>query len=504
MGYDAFGLPAEQYAVQTGQHPRVTTEANIANMRRQLRALGLGHDPRRGVATTDVDYYRWTQWIFLQLFDSWYDEAQDRARPIDELLVELEEGTRAPESDANPDALGWHDLDGVQRRAVVDSYRLAYLDDALVNWCPALGTVLANEEVTADGRSERGNHPVFRRPLKQWMLRITTYADRLLADLDLLDWPESIKLMQRNWIGRSVGAEVSFPVEEHTDVDIDVFTTRPDTLFGATYMVLAPEHPLVDVIAPDQWPTDSPFEWRGTFGLDKFPAEAVRLVPRVRGAEVGARTSGRRPREDRRVHRRVRQEPDQRLERPDLHRRLRAHGLRHRGDHGGARARPARLRVRRRVRPPRRRRGASARRVVRSARALARRARRRSGPRRTPATASAWRRATTRCRSTGSRMADAKDRIIGWLEEAGAGEAAVTYKLRDWLFSRQRYWGEPFPIVYDTEGVVHALPESMLPVELPDITDFEPAHPRRRRPSVAARTAARARDRVDVPAARPG
>ncbi|HLM18335.1 MAG TPA: class I tRNA ligase family protein, partial [Acidimicrobiia bacterium] len=275
MGYDAFGLPAEQYAMQTGQHPRATTEANITNMRRQLRALGLGHDPRRGVATTDVDYYRWTQWIFLQLYGAWYDERQDRARPIDELLVELEEGTLEPESDDNPDALAWRDLDGGQRRAVVDSYRLAYLDDALVNWCPALGTVLANEEVTAEGRSDRGNHPVYKRPLKQWMLRITEYAERLLGDLDPLDWPESIKIMQRNWIGRSEGADIIFPVEGHDELGIRVFTTRPDTVFGATYMVLAPELDLVDEIVANEWPRDTPLEWRGTFGLDVSPAEAV-------------------------------------------------------------------------------------------------------------------------------------------------------------------------------------------------------------------------------------
>src|SRR2546421_9024436 len=252
MGYDAFGLPAEQYALETGQHPRVTTDQNIATMRRQLRRLGLGHDPRRGVSTTDVQYYRWTQWIFLQMFNAWYDDDQDKARPIGELVAELDAGTRAV-----PDGRPWGELDALERRKVVDSYRLAYLDEVAVNWCPALGTVLANEEVTAEGRSDRGNHPVYKRPLKQWMLRITKYADRLLADLDLLDWPESINLMQRNWIGRSIGAEVAFPVEEHTDAEIDVFTTRPDTLFGATYMVLAPEHPLVDVIVPDQWPQDS-------------------------------------------------------------------------------------------------------------------------------------------------------------------------------------------------------------------------------------------------------
>src|SRR6476646_9740550 len=222
MGYDAFGLPAEQYAVQTGQHPRVTTEANIATMRRQLRALGLGHASRRSVATTDVAYYRWTQWIFLQLFGSWYDEDADRARPIAELIPVLE---------ADPES-NWAELSPRERRELVDSYRLAYLADAPVNWCPALGTVLANEEVTPDGRSERGNYPVYRRPLKQWMLRITAYAERLLHDLDLLDWTDSIKRMQRNWIGRSEGAEVDFGVEGHEDAVLTVFTTRPDTLFG--------------------------------------------------------------------------------------------------------------------------------------------------------------------------------------------------------------------------------------------------------------------------------
>src|SRR5260370_36289751 len=197
-------------------------------MRRQLRRLGLGHDPRRGVSRTAVHYYRWTQWIFLQMFKAWYDEEQDKARPIDELVAELEAGTRAV-----PDGRPWSELDALERRKLVDSYRLAYLDEFAVNWCPALGTVLANEEVTAEGRSERGNYPVYKRPLEQWMLRITRYAERLLADLDLLDWPESIKIMQRNWIGRSEGADILFPVESHEALDIPVFTTRPATVFGA-------------------------------------------------------------------------------------------------------------------------------------------------------------------------------------------------------------------------------------------------------------------------------
>ena len=209
MGFDAFGLPAEQYAVQTGTHPRTTTERNIERYREQLRRLGLAHDDRRSVATTDVSFYRWTQWIFLQIFNSWYDTDQQRARPIAELEAELAAGTRPTR-----DGRAWSELTDIERRQLVDSYRLVYVSEAPVNWCPGLGTVLANEEVTADGRSERGNFPVFRRSLKQWMMRITAYADRLAADLDRLDWPDSVKAMQRNWIGRSEGANVTFPIAD--------------------------------------------------------------------------------------------------------------------------------------------------------------------------------------------------------------------------------------------------------------------------------------------------
>ena len=210
-----------------------------------------------------------------------------------------------------------------------------------MNWCPGLGTVLANEEVTADGRSERGNFPVYKRPLKQWMMRITAYADRLLADLDLLDWSDSIKRMQRNWIGRSTGALVRFPVNGHSGVDIEVFTTRPDTLFGATYMVLAPEHPLVNTIVPVEWPGERRCRHgRGRSALDRRARRGGRALPRLRRREVGARAAGRGTREDRRVHRRVRDQPDQRRGDPRVRRRLRADGIRHRRDHG--RSRPGR------------------------------------------------------------------------------------------------------------------------------------------------------------------
>ena len=285
MGFDAFGLPAEEHARQTGQHPRVNTEANIANMRRQLDRLGLGHDKRRGIATTDVDYYRWTQWIFLKIFNSWFDPEARGARPIGELIDEFSSGARLA-----PDGRSWEQLRETERRELVDGHRLAYVADAPVNWCPALGTVLANEEVTAQGRSERGNHEVFKRPLKQWMMRITAYADRLLDDLNRLDWPESVKTMQRNWIGRSEGALISFEATSFEAARspsgrthaIDVFTTRPDTLFGTTYMVLAPEHPLVDHLANDVWPTGTPESW--TSGA-ATPREAVADY-RARAAEL--------------------------------------------------------------------------------------------------------------------------------------------------------------------------------------------------------------------------
>ncbi|MBP1611902.1 MAG: leuS, partial [Acidobacteria bacterium] len=243
MGFDAFGLPAEQFAVEHGIHPRITTQANIDNMLRQLKRFGLSYDWDRELATIDPDYVRWTQWIFLQLFESWFDQRRNAARPIAELVERLTRGELVIGEEGSPVASGgrrWNELPAAERRAVVDGQRLAYLAEINVNWCPALGTVLANEEVTAEGRSERGNHPVFKRPLKQWMLRITAYAERLLADLDLVDWPEPIKLMQRNWIGRSEGALVDFALDAEAAARagaaapaIRVFTTRPDTLFGA-------------------------------------------------------------------------------------------------------------------------------------------------------------------------------------------------------------------------------------------------------------------------------
>ena len=456
MGFDAFGLPAEQYAVQTGQHPAITTAANVANMRRQLRRLGLSHDPRRSIDTTDPGYYRWTQWIFLQVFNSWYDtEAPGRdgngigrARPINELIEEFASGVRV-----TPDGRAWNSLTTAEQRAIVDDRRLAYVSDAPVNWCPGLGTVVANEEVTADGRSDRGNFPVFKRTMRQWMMRITSYADRLIDDLDLLDWTDAIKTMQRNWIGRSEGARVRFASAAGA---IEVFTTRPDTLFGATFMVLAPEHPLVEALTTDdQRDAVAAYQaaaaakkdidrqdqsrtktgvftgsyatnpvngqpipvWTADYVLMGYGTGAIMAVPcgdqrdfefaRQFGLPVPA----------------IQQPPDSWFE---------AHGI-------------------------------------------------------TPTLdTSTWPGAFvgegTYVQSANEHgldlngrtsVVEGKQRTNDWLTANDAGEGTTNFKLRDWLFSRQRYWGEPFPIVYDEYGPV-ALPEAQLPVLLPETDNFSP------------------------------
>ena len=438
MGMDAFGLPAEQYAVQTGQHPSVTTAENIATYRRQLRALGLGHDPRRGVSTADPSYYHWTQWIFLQIFNSWYDRDADRARPVSELIAELDAGAREPD-DGGP---AWSDRDALARRHYVDAHRLAYIDEAPVNWCPGLGTVLANEEVNAEGRSERGNFPVYKRPLKQWMMRITAYADRLLDDLDDLDWPEPIKLMQRNWIGRSDGAFVEFPVDE-TDHSIRVFTTRPDTLFGATFFVLAPEHPELARLVAGTPAEEAVREYvnkvgresaeeRGDEDREKTGMALGRsVVNPVNGEEIpmfvadyvlmeyGTGAIMAVPGHDTRDYEfaqkfvlpvvRVIEGNDPEVARD-------GEGLPYPGD--GA--------------------------MVNSG------------------------------RFDGKGNRAAYEEIVEWLAAEGRGKTAINYRLRDWLVSRQRYWGAPIPIVYcDGCGMV-PVPGDQLPVELPDIEDYAP------------------------------
>ncbi|MFH9420857.1 leucine--tRNA ligase [Streptomyces sp. NPDC017529] len=458
LGFDAFGLPAEQYAVQTGTHPRVSTEANIVNMRRQLRRLGLGHDRRRSIETIDPAYHKWTQWIFVQVFNSWYDTDAKKARPIAELVAQFEAGERE-----TPDGRPWSALSAAERAEVLGEYRLAYASDAPVNWCPGLGTVLANEEVTADGRSERGNYPVFKAKLRQWNMRITAYADRLLEDLDGLDWPDAIKLQQRNWIGRSEGARVDFPVG---DDKITVFTTRQDTLFGATYMVLAPEHELVSgerSIVPDVWPEGTHEVWTGGYGT---PAEAVAAYRKQaaaksdveRQAEAKDKTGvftgayATNPVSGERVPVFIADYVLMGYGTGAIMA-VPAHDSR---DFAFARAFELPMRC---VVEPSDDRGQD------------------------PAT---WDDAfdsyeAKLVNSSGADISldgltvpDAKVKITEWLAAEGIGEGTVNFRLRDWLFSRQRYWGEPFPIVYDEDGVAHALPDSMLPLELPEVDDYSP------------------------------
>src|SRR6516164_2843141 len=270
MGWDAFGLPAEQFAIKTGSHPSIATVRNIERFKTQLRKIGFSYDWSREVNTTDPNYYRWTQWIFLKLYNSWFDPGKRAARPIDELIRKR--------MDEFP-----HETDD-ERRAFIDNNRLAYVTEAPVNWCPELGTVLANEEVV-DGKSEIGGFPVVRRPMRQWMLRITAYAERLLNELGGLDWPEGIKLLQRNWIGRSEGAEIDFKIE-NLDQQIRVFTTRPDTLYGGTFLVLAPEHSLVDlIVTEEQWPAVREYRERAA---RKSELERAGLSKEKTGVVTGA------------------------------------------------------------------------------------------------------------------------------------------------------------------------------------------------------------------------
>jgi leucyl-tRNA synthetase len=448
MGFDAFGLPAEQFAVETGQHPAITTDQNITTYRRQLRRLGLAHDPRRSVSTTDPDFYRWTQWIFGQVFNAWYDHDQDRARPVAELIAELESGARS-----TPDGRPWQELTAGERADVVDDHRLAYVSEAPVNWCPGLGTVVANEEVTADGRSDRGNFPVFKRSMRQWMMRITTYADRLIDDLELLDWTDAIKTMQRNWIGRSFGAEVHFPSPAGA---ITVFTTRPDTLFGASFMVLSPEHPFVDELTVSEQAeavaayrraaaAKKDFErqdesrektgvftgshatnpvngeqipvWIADYVLMGYGTGAIMAVPcgDQRDFEFARKFALPIPA--------IQQPPARWFETHDVEPTLDTSQwpVAYVGDAPYVQSANAELHL-----------------------------------------------------DGIDNKTDGAALTTAWLEANGAGTATVNYKLRDWLFSRQRYWGEPFPIVYDAEGRPHSLPDDMLPVLLPETESFSP------------------------------
>ncbi len=618
MGFDAFGLPAEQYAVDTGVHPAVTTQKNIEMYRRQLKRFGFSYDWDREVATCDPGYYKFTQWMFARLYESWYDPGfrwtdaaggtmQGRARPIAELVAELESGRWSVDAalktvragDSSPAGVRhWKQLTENERRKVLDSYRLAYMDEVPVNWCPALGTVLANEEVDNEGRSERGGHPVYRRPLKQWMLRITCYADRLLADLDLLDWPEPIKLMQRNWIGKSTGAEVVFPLawEKNDEATLDasrkgpaprrsderigsekrdeatrgrrdedrsrlqsaignrqsegirIYTTRPDTLFGATYMILAPEHPLVETVTTPErraevrqyveaaknlsdlartaeakektgaftggyainpvngwripiWVADYVLMGYGTGAIMAVPGSDTRdfefarkfdlpivAVVRPTAAWMEERIKAQTQSIDGIAaagFHRVAQAFPELSESIDRHRqqsehlsqktldvlrtrvgmdRLIEHYVRHPAAWGAAFVEDGMA-----VNSPEE--GTKAQREGTK--------RRRDEGTKEEILQSAIRNPQSAiiddvCVLNGLPTAEAKEKIIDWLEAKGLGRRAVNYKLRDWLFSRQRYWGEPFPILHGENGETVVLGEDALPLELPPMADFKP------------------------------
>lgn len=440
MGYDAFGLPAEEYAIRTNTPPRQSTEANIANFTRQLKMLGFSYDWDRALATTDVEYFRWTQWIFLVLFDTWYDPDLQKGRPISQLPI--------PEAVA---VLGDEAIASYQ-----DRHRLAYQDDALVNWCPALGTVLANEEVI-DGRSERGDHPVQRIPLRQWMLRITAYADRLLGDLELLDWSAGIKKLQADWIGKSTGAEVDFRIVKQDQAScpeesIRVYTTRPDTLFGATYLVVAPEHPLVAKITPDAYAAQvKEYCEAASFKSDRDRTEADKQKTGVfTGAYAINPTT---------------QQPipiwvaDYVLGNygTGAIMAVPAHDVR---DHEFALK--YRLPIVQVVEP--------------LDATLEELEKIRSGE----ICFAGEGIAVSSGELDGLRTKDAKAKVIASLEQQGLGREAVNYKLRDWLFSRQRFWGEPFPILHELgpdgtpNGQIRAVPVADLPVDLPHLEDYKP------------------------------
>ena len=416
IGWDAFGLPAEQYAIKTGQHPRITTEANVANFKRQIKSLGFSYDWSREVNTTDPGYFRWTQWIFLQLYNSWFNPATNKAESIDTLAYPLDVTTDE------------------QRRVWRDEHRLAYVSQAPVNWCPELGTVLANEEVK-DGVSEVGGFPVVRRPMQQWMLRITEYAQRLLEDLDGIDWSDSLKEMQRNWIGRSEGAEVLFRVED-SDVEIAVFTTRPDTLFGATYMVVSPESELLEqIVSPEHKAEVGAYQAEAA---KKSDLERTDLAKDKSGVFTGAHAIN--PVNGRQVP----------IWTADYV--LSGYGT------GAIMAVPAHdsrdLEFAQKFKLPIE--------VVVQAP---------GGGESLGFTGNGT--AVNSGFLDGLPTPEAKAKITVWLEEKTLGQGTVNYKLRDWLFSRQRYWGEPFPIVWD-EGGHLGLSESDLPLTPPDLSDFKP------------------------------
>ncbi|PYL75245.1 MAG: leucine--tRNA ligase [Verrucomicrobia bacterium] len=405
MGWDAFGLPAEQYAIKTGQHPAITTRENIAKFKTQLKRIGFSYDWSREISTADSKFYRWTQWVFLQIYNSWFSPETKKAEPI-----------------------------STYRGDDPDSVRLAYVAEVPVNWCPDLGTVLANEEVI-DGKSEVGGFPVVRRPMRQWMLRITAFADRLLHELEGLDWPAGIKLLQRNWIGKSEGAEIDFKIDKH-EQKIRVFTTRPDTLYGGTFLVLAPEHSLIDlIVTEEQWPAIREYREKTA---RKSDLERAELTKEKTGVFTGAHA--------------INPANEQKIPIWIADYVLLGYGT---GAIGGVPAHDERdLEFAKKFDLP----------IVEVVQPL----------NNEPAFGFVGEGiAINSPIINGLTTAEAKKKITKWLEERGQGKGAINYKLRDWLFSRQRYWGEPFPIFWEN-GRHHSLSESELPLVPPELEDYKP------------------------------
>lgn len=449
MGFDAYGLPAEQYAIQTGQHPAVTTEKNIARYKEQLERIGFSYDWSREVRTCDPKYYKWTQWTFIRLFQSWYNKKTDKAESIDNLTAIFEkEGNKAVEAACTQEVIftadEWNAMNWKQQQHILMNYRLAYLAETMVNWCPELGTVLANDEVS-NGFSVRGGHPVERKMMRQWQLRITAYAQRLLDGLDRIDWSESLKDIQRNWIGRSEGAEVRFPVNSAAgDVfDIEVFTTRPDTIFGATYMVLAPEHELVELITTDaqRKEVENYLHW----AKNRSDRERMAEVKKVSGVFTGAYATN--PLNNDKIPVWVADYV------------LLGYGT------GAIMAVPGHdsrdFAFARHFNLP----------VVQ---VVCRHGEQASDP-------STWEESYDSKEGiminsgfiTGLDVQDGIRKTIEKIEEMGIGRATVNYRLRDAIFSRQRYWGEPFPVYYK-DDIPQMLPENELPLELPEVDAYLP------------------------------
>lgn len=441
MGFDAFGLPAEQYAIQTGQHPEITTKKNIETYIEQLKKIGFSYDWSRQVITCDPAYYKWTQWIFLKLYNSFYCTKDQCAYPIEVLIKHFEEhgnsnNTAFTSTDVPAfSATDWHNLSALEKQSVLMEYRLAYQKESFVNWCPALGTVLANDEIV-NGVSERGGHPVEKKKMSQWFLRITAYAERLLQGLETIDWTESMKDMQRNWIGKSVGAMVSFPLQQH-DQHIDVFTTRVDTLFGVSFLVIAPEHDLVNQITTEEYKVEveayvkmcaskSDIErqaekvvsgqFTGAYALHPFTKNLIPIYIAdyvLAGYGTGAVMAV--PSGDQRDYLFAKKFDLPIIPVLDAQQNLE-----------------------------------------------------------TEADATKEGKYINSDFINGLQYKEATALIIKKLEEQHLGYGKINYKMRDAGYSRQRYWGEPFPIYYDADGLIYTIDEKDLPVELPKVDSYKP------------------------------